>query len=178
MKIQKGDHVIVLSGNDKGKRGEVVRALPQTGHGCRRRRQPGEAPPAHDPSPQTGRHHRKGPARARLDRGIGLPQGAHPDPRRFRFADDGTKRRVCARCGEVSDVAVGKGSPGKGGKAAGKAAGKAGKGGASSRSRRPARPAPAPGGSGRSGPGRRCRRQGSARPAGGAANRHACGPST
>ena len=28
MKIHKGDNVIVFSGKDKGKRGEVVRALP------------------------------------------------------------------------------------------------------------------------------------------------------
>ena len=29
MKIVKGDHVIVISGKDKGKEGEVVRALPK-----------------------------------------------------------------------------------------------------------------------------------------------------
>ena len=28
MKIKKGDTVIVLNGNDRGKRGEVVRTLP------------------------------------------------------------------------------------------------------------------------------------------------------
>ena len=28
MKIKKGDHVIVISGKDKGKEGEVIRALP------------------------------------------------------------------------------------------------------------------------------------------------------
>ena len=31
MKILKGDHVIVISGKDKGKEGEVVRALPKDG---------------------------------------------------------------------------------------------------------------------------------------------------
>ena len=31
MKIRKGDHVVVLSGKDKGKQGEVVRAIPATG---------------------------------------------------------------------------------------------------------------------------------------------------
>ena len=31
MKIHKGDHVVVLSGKDKGKQGEVVRAIPATG---------------------------------------------------------------------------------------------------------------------------------------------------
>jgi large subunit ribosomal protein L24 len=29
MKIKKGDHVIVISGKDKGKEGEVIRALPK-----------------------------------------------------------------------------------------------------------------------------------------------------
>ena len=29
MKIQKGDHVIVISGKDKGKEGEVIRAMPK-----------------------------------------------------------------------------------------------------------------------------------------------------
>lgn len=31
MKIKKGDQVIVLSGDDKGKTGEVIKALPQEG---------------------------------------------------------------------------------------------------------------------------------------------------
>ena len=31
MKIRKGDNVVVLSGKDKGRRGEVVRALPKEG---------------------------------------------------------------------------------------------------------------------------------------------------
>ena len=29
MKIKKGDHVVVISGKDKGKEGEVIRALPK-----------------------------------------------------------------------------------------------------------------------------------------------------
>ena len=28
MKIQKGDHVVVITGKDKGKEGEVIRAIP------------------------------------------------------------------------------------------------------------------------------------------------------
>ena len=31
MKIRKGDNVVVLSGKDKGRRGEVLRALPKEG---------------------------------------------------------------------------------------------------------------------------------------------------
>ena len=31
MKIKKGDQVIVLSGDDKGKKGEVIKAMPKEG---------------------------------------------------------------------------------------------------------------------------------------------------
>ncbi|MGI8794669.1 MAG: 50S ribosomal protein L24 [Acidimicrobiales bacterium] len=31
MKIKKGDHVRVLTGKDRGKEGEVIRAIPETG---------------------------------------------------------------------------------------------------------------------------------------------------
>ena len=34
MKIKKGDQVIVIAGDDKGKTGEVVKAMPSEGKGC------------------------------------------------------------------------------------------------------------------------------------------------
>ena len=82
MKIHKGDHVIVLSGKDKGKRGEVMRALPKSDkvviEGVHRvKRQP-----ADDADTQKGWDHREGPPGARLDRGVGVPQGAHAHPGR------------------------------------------------------------------------------------------------
>ena len=91
MKIHKGDNVIVLSGKDKGKRGEVLRALPKTGQVSDRGRPPGEAQPADDPDTQAGRDHRQGPAGARLDRGVGMPQGAHARRVAYKVSEDGTQ---------------------------------------------------------------------------------------
>ncbi len=77
MKIHKDDNVIVLSGKDKGKRGQVMRALPKTDkvviegvHRVKRSQRTTQIR-------KTGWDNRKGPPGARLDRGVDLPQGAH-----------------------------------------------------------------------------------------------------
>ncbi len=44
-KIKKGDKVVILSGKDKGKHGEVTKVMPEGRQGCRRRHQ-------HDDPPQ------------------------------------------------------------------------------------------------------------------------------
>ena len=73
MKIHKGDNVIVLSGKDKGRRGEVLRAMPKTGHvqieGVHRVKRSQKTTQIR----KTSRDHRQGPAGARFDRGVGLP---------------------------------------------------------------------------------------------------------
>lgn len=100
MKLRRGDHVIVLSGTDKGKRGEVIRALPDEGkvvvEGVRR----------------VKRHQRTTQVRKRagiIEKDLPVPVSIvalicpkeHTPARvAFRFGDDGAKRRVCARCGE------------------------------------------------------------------------------
>jgi large subunit ribosomal protein L24 len=100
MKIHKGDHVVVLSGKDKGKRGEVLRAMPKTGRvqieGVHR----------------VKRHQRTTQIRKRagiIDKDLPVPVSIvalvcpkeHVPTRvGYRFSEDGTKRRVCARCGE------------------------------------------------------------------------------
>jgi len=101
MKIHRGDHVIVLSGKDKGKRGEVVRAFPKDGRviveGVNR----------------VKRHQRTTQLRKRagiIEKDLPVPVSKvalvcpkeHTPARvRYRFAADGTKQRVCARCGEA-----------------------------------------------------------------------------
>jgi large subunit ribosomal protein L24 len=101
MKIHRGDHVIVLSGNDKGKRGEVVRALPKEGRvvveGVNR----------------VKRHQRTTQVRKRagiIEKDLAVPVSVvalicpkEHTPTRvgYEVADDGTKRRVCAHCREV-----------------------------------------------------------------------------
>src|SRR5579875_941266 len=99
-KIRKGDHVIVLSGKDKGRRGEVVRAFPKHGsvivEGVNR----------------VKRHQRTTQIRKRagiIEKDLPVPASLvalvcpkENTPTRvgYKFADDGAKRRVCARCGE------------------------------------------------------------------------------
>ncbi len=99
MKIHKGDSVIVLSGKDKGRRGEVVRALPKEGRiiveGVHR----------------VKRHQRTTQVRKRagiIEKDLAVPVSIvalvcpkEHTPTRvgYRLAE-GTKRRVCVRCGE------------------------------------------------------------------------------
>jgi len=99
MKIHKGDHVIVLSGKDKGKRGEVVRALPKDGRviveGVNR----------------VKRHQRTTQVRKRagiIEKDLPVPASIvalvcpkeHTPTRiAYELAADGTKRRVCAHAG-------------------------------------------------------------------------------
>jgi len=100
MKIHKGDHVIVLSGKDKGKRGEVVRALPR------------EDRVVVEGVNRVKRHQRTTQVRKRagiIEKDLPVPVSVvslvcpkehTPTRAGFRFAEDGTKLRVCARCGE------------------------------------------------------------------------------
>ena len=81
MKIHKGDQVVVLSGKDKGKRGEVLRAFPKTGQRADRGCPPRQAFPEDNPDPKAGRDHRQGSAGAHLDRVIDLFEGTHSVPR-------------------------------------------------------------------------------------------------
>lgn len=101
MKIRKGDHVVVLSGKDRGKRGEVLRTFPKTGavqiEGVHR----------------VKRHQRTTQIRKRagiIDKdlpvpasivGLICPKEHTPCRVGYRFTDDGAKERVCTRCGEV-----------------------------------------------------------------------------
>ena len=101
MKIHSGDHVIVLSGKDKGKRGEVMRALPKSDkvviEGVNRMK----------------RHQRTTQIRKRagiIEKDLPVPVSVvalicpkEHTPTRigYKFSEDGSKRRVCVRCGEV-----------------------------------------------------------------------------
>jgi large subunit ribosomal protein L24 len=101
MKIHRGDNVIVLSGKDKGRRGQVVRALPKEGsvvvEGVNR----------------VKRHQRTTQVRQRagiIDKDLPVavskvavvcPKEHTPTRVSYSFAEDGTKQRVCARCGEA-----------------------------------------------------------------------------
>jgi large subunit ribosomal protein L24 len=99
-KIKKGDKVVILSGKDKGKHGEVVKAMPKDGkvivsgvNVAVRHRKPSQA------NPQGGLERREAP--------LHISKVAIEDPKtgkatRVRFEErDGKKVRVAAKSGEV-----------------------------------------------------------------------------
>ncbi len=101
-KLKKGDHVIVLSGRDKGKEGDITRVMPSDGRALvsgvnmviRHTRQ--------TQNTQGGRLSKEVP--------IDLSNIALVDPRDggptrvgFKFIDDGTKVRFAKKSGEVID---------------------------------------------------------------------------
>jgi len=100
MKIHKGDHVVVLSGKDKGRRGEVVRALPR------------EASVIVEGVNRVKRHQRTTQIRKRagiIEKDLPVPVSKvalvcpkehTPTRASFSLTDDGTKKRICAHCGE------------------------------------------------------------------------------
>jgi large subunit ribosomal protein L24 len=98
-KIKKGDHVIVLSGKDKGRTGEVTRAMPKDGKVIvsginvhARHRKPTQQ------SPQGGIERKEAPLHISKV-AIATADGK---PTRVRFEErDGKKVRVAAKTGEL-----------------------------------------------------------------------------
>jgi len=99
-KIKKGDRVVVLSGKDKGKHGEVTRAMPKDGkvvvagvNVITRHKKPSQA------NPQGGLERSEAP--------LHVSKVAIEDPKtgkatRVRFETrDGKKVRIAARSGEL-----------------------------------------------------------------------------
>ncbi len=101
-KIKKGDHVIVLTGRDKGKHGEVIEVRPRrTARPLVPRRQR-RAPPSEADGAAGRRHHlpRKPPSICRTSRSR-TPRTASRPASVFKLLDDGRKVRVAKRSGEV-----------------------------------------------------------------------------
>ena len=99
-KIRKGDTVVILSGKDKGKTGEVSRAMPKENKVVvsgvnvhARHRKPTQA------SPQGGIERKEAPLHVSKV-AIADPKGGKPT--RVRFEErDGKKVRVAAKSGEL-----------------------------------------------------------------------------
>lgn len=101
LKIKKGDRVVVISGRDKGKVGEVIKMLPQETraivqgvHRVKRHTRPTQA------NPQGGIVEKEG--------SIHLSNIAHVDPKSgkptrvgFKTLKDGSKVRFAKKSGEV-----------------------------------------------------------------------------
>ena len=99
-KIRKGDQVVVLSGKDKGKTGEVVRAMPKDSkvivsgvNVAARHRKPTQA------NPQGGIERREAPLHMSK---VAVADPKSGKPTRVRFETrDGKKVRVAAKSGEL-----------------------------------------------------------------------------
>ncbi len=100
LKIKKGDRVIVLSGRDKGKQGEVIRVLPREnrafvrGVNIVRRHQKQTA------SQQGGIISKEGPIQI-SNLALEDPKDGKPTRVGFKFLEDGKKVRFAKRSGEV-----------------------------------------------------------------------------
>ena len=102
MKIKKGDNVVVISGRDKGKAGEVLRVLPaerrlivQGVHVARRHTKPRMGDPGGIVEKEATIHISN---LAHID-----PQTNKPTRIGYRLLNDGRKVRVARRSGEVID---------------------------------------------------------------------------
>ncbi len=100
LKIKKGDRVVVLSGKDKGKTGEVTKSMPKDGkvvvsgvNIITRHRKPSQA------NPQGGLERREAPMHVSK---VALEDPKTGKPTRVRFEErDGKKVRVAVRSGEL-----------------------------------------------------------------------------
>jgi large subunit ribosomal protein L24 len=100
VKIKKGDKVVVLSGKDKGRHGEVVKSMPKEGkvivsgvNVAVRHRKPSQA------NPQGGLERREAPLHASK---VALEDPKTGKPTRVRFEErEGKKVRVAVRSGEL-----------------------------------------------------------------------------
>jgi large subunit ribosomal protein L24 len=102
MKIKKGDNVVVISGRDKGKAGEVLRVLPterrlivQGVHVARRHTKPRMGDPGGIVDKELTIHVSNV---AHVD-----PQSGKPTRIGYKTLDDGRKVRIARRSGEMID---------------------------------------------------------------------------
>ena len=99
-KIKKGDKVVVLSGKDKGRHGEVVKAMPKEGkvivsgiNVAARHRKASQA------NPQGGIERKEAPLHIS---NVAVADPKDGSPTRVRFEErDGKKVRVATRSGEL-----------------------------------------------------------------------------
>jgi large subunit ribosomal protein L24 len=102
LKIKKGDNVVVISGRDKGKRGEVLRVLPAESRAvvqgvniARRHTKPRMGEPGGIVEKELPIHISN---LAHID-----PQSGKPTRVGYKFLEDGRKVRFARRSGEVID---------------------------------------------------------------------------
>ena len=101
MKVRKGDTVLVISGRDRGKKGKVLRAMPENTRviveGVNMIKRHLKARP---PARQAGVVEREAPIHI-SDVMLLCPKCSKPARVGFRFLEDGKEVRACRACDEV-----------------------------------------------------------------------------
>ncbi len=102
-KIKKGDPVIVIAGKDKGKKGEVLRVMPERGRVLvqgvnlvKRHRRPSQNQPG-------GISEMEAPLHI-SNLAFEDPKTGEPTRIGYKFLDDGRKVRFAKRSGEIIDL--------------------------------------------------------------------------
>jgi large subunit ribosomal protein L24 len=102
LKIKKGDHVVVITGKDKGKKGEVLKVMPEEnraivkGVAMIRRHQ------RQTPSQEGGIIAKEAPIHI-SNLALEDPKDGKPTRAGYKFLKDGRKVRFARRSGEVID---------------------------------------------------------------------------
>jgi len=103
LKIRKGDHVVVVTGKDKGKKGEVLKVMPAEnriivkGVAMVRRHQ------RQTPTQEGGIISKEGPIHV-SNVALEDPKDGSPTRVGYKFLKDGRKVRFAKRSGEIIDV--------------------------------------------------------------------------
>lgn len=100
LKIKKGDRVVVLSGRDKGKRGEVIRMMPREDRALVRGVNMVRRHQKQSQSEEGGIISKEGPIHI-SNLALEDPKDGKPTRIGFKFLDDGRKVRFAKRSGEV-----------------------------------------------------------------------------
>ena len=100
LKIKKGDHVIVVTGRDKGKHGEVVEMRPKEGRVIVRGVNVVRRHQRQTASQEGGIVSKEAPIQS-SNLAIEDPKDGKPTRVGFKFLEDGTKVRFAKRSGEV-----------------------------------------------------------------------------
>jgi large subunit ribosomal protein L24 len=99
-KIKTGDKVIVLSGRDKGKQGEVIRVVPKENRAFVRGVNMVRKHQKQTQTEQGGIISKEGPIQL-SNIALEDPKDGKPTRIGFKFLEDGTKVRIARRSGEV-----------------------------------------------------------------------------
>ena len=99
-KIKKGDRVIVLTGRDKGKQGEVIRVVPKEGRAFVRGVNMVRKHQKQSQTEQGGIISKEGPIQL-SNIAVEDPKDGKPTRVGFKMLEDGTKVRVARRSGEL-----------------------------------------------------------------------------